>query len=298
MAGDKAVVPLVVFSDLDGTLLDRYTYAADAAIEGLARLAHERIPLVFCSSKTRAEIQLVQQALGISHPFISENGGALYIPDGYFTFELFEARRIPGYSVVEYGRPYAEVVEALHGAASRLKINVVGFSDMSVAEVARECQLPLLQARLAKLREYDEPFRIVGSVAGARPRLYRALHAARLGWIGGGRFEHAGALVDKGIAVKRLTALYERATGPCLTVGLGDAPNDVSLLSQVDLPVVVRTDDQRASREVLAKVPAAMLTRAAGPAGWAEAVVEIVDDVGRGRLTAPALASRSRRGER
>jgi mannosyl-3-phosphoglycerate phosphatase len=298
MAFDRADIPLVVFSDLDGTLLDRQTYKADGAREALDLLARERIPLVFCSSKTRAEIQLFQQILDVNHPFICENGGALYIPDAYFAFELFEARRIPGYSVVEYGRPYAEVVDVLHHAALKLAINVVGFSDMSVLDVARECQLPLLQARLAKLREYDEPFRILNSSPTARARLSRALNAARLGWIDGGRFEHAGALVDKGVAAKRLTALYERAAGPCLTVGLGDAPNDVSLLSQVDLPVVVRNDDDKANRELIAKVPTALLTEATGPAGWAEAIVAIVEDVGRGRLTAPALASRSRRGVR
>jgi mannosyl-3-phosphoglycerate phosphatase len=285
---------MVVFSDLDGTLLDCRTLDAGGALEAVDLLTREKIPLVFCSSKTRAEIQLIQQTLCINHPFICENGGAVYIPDGYFTFDVLEARKIPGYSVIEYGRPYMEVVDTLHRAAERLAIDIVGFSDMSVLDVARECQLPLLQARLAKLREYDEPFRIVSSASGARARLSRALSAARLGWIDGGRWEHAGALVDKGVAVKRLTALYERACGPCLTVGLGDAPNDAPLLSQVDLPVAVRSDDERASRELTASVPSATLTRATGPAGWAEAVIRIVDDVGRGQLAAPALAARSR----
>jgi mannosyl-3-phosphoglycerate phosphatase len=291
-------LPLVVFSDLDGTLLDRQTYSAAAAESALALLARERIPLVLCSSKTRAEIQLVQQGLGISHPFICENGGALYIPDGYFTFDLFEARRIPGYSVVEYGRPYAEVVETLQQAARRTHVAIVGFNDMSVGEVARECGLPLLQARLAKLREYDEPFKIVNAISGARRRLARALRASRLAWSAGGRFDHAGAPVDKGVVIKRLTALYERAAGPCLTVGLGDAPNDVPLLSQVDQPVVVRNHDSSAGHELLAKVPGATLTDSVGPAGWAEAIASVVHEVDQGRLAAPALASRSRRGGR
>jgi mannosyl-3-phosphoglycerate phosphatase len=298
MTFDKGWLPLVVFSDLDGTLLDHHTYDASAALDAVHLLSEQKIPLVFCSSRTRAEIQLIQQTLGINHPFICENGGALYIPDGYFGVELTEARRIPGYSIVEYGRPYGEVVDALKRAANRLAIDIVGFNDMSVLDVARECQLPLLQARLAKLREYDEPFRIVNSSPGARARLSRALSAVRLGWIDGGRFEHAGALVDKGIAVKCLTALFERAYGPCLTVGLGDAPSDVSLLNQVDLPIVVRRDDERVARDLLSSVRAASLTDAPGPAGWSQAVRAIVDDVGHGRLTAPALASRARRAAR
>jgi mannosyl-3-phosphoglycerate phosphatase len=276
-------VPIIVFSDLDGTLLDLRTYAADGARSALTRLAREGIPLVFCSSKTRAEIQLVQQELGISHPFICENGGALYIPDGYFVFEKLDVRRIAGYCVVEYGRPYAEVVDRLHHAAERLRIEVVGFSDMSVEEVARECHLPLMQARLAKLREFDEPFRIVGSQPGALAQLSRALKAVRLNRIGGGRFEHACGAVDKGTAVGLLAALYERALGSCLTLGLGDALNDVCFLRKMDVPVIVRNGDGGAASLVLEQVPAATVTRSQGSEGWSQAVLEIVDDIRSGR---------------
>jgi mannosyl-3-phosphoglycerate phosphatase len=278
-------VPVIVFSDLDGSLLDPTTHAADGAREALALLAREGIPLVFCSSKTRAEIQLVQLRLGLSHPFICENGGALYIPDGYFVFDRFPARRVAGYCVVEYGRPYAEVVARLRQAAERVGIEVVGFNDMTVDEVARECQLPLLQARLAKLREFDEPFRIVGSEPGALPQLSRAMRAARLSRTWGGRFEHAGAAVDKGAAVGLLVALYERALGSCLTVGLGDALNDVCFLRKMDVPVIVRNGDGGTARLVLERVPSATLTRSPGPAGWSQAVLEALEDIrsGRGR---------------
>jgi mannosyl-3-phosphoglycerate phosphatase len=279
----KNDIPIVVFSDLDGTLLDLRTYAADGARSALARLAREGIPLVFCSSKTRAEIQLVQQELGVSHPFICENGGALYMPDGYFVFEELDVRKVAGYCVVEFGRPYAEVVERLHQAAARLRLEVVGFSDMSVEEVARECDLPLMQARLAKLREFDEPFRIVGAQPGALAQLSRALKSARLNRIGGARFEHACGAVDKGTAVGLIAALYERAFGSCLTIGLGDALNDVCFLRKMDVPVIVRNGDGGTASLVLEQVPAATVTRSAGPEGWSQAVVEILDDIRSGR---------------
>lgn len=85
-------VPVVVFADLDGTLLDRTTFAADAAADAIGALSRARIPLVFCSRKSRAEIELLQQRLDVHHPFIAENGGALHIPDGYFTFDVPYAR--------------------------------------------------------------------------------------------------------------------------------------------------------------------------------------------------------------
>jgi len=44
---------------------------------------------------------------------------------------------------------------------------------MSVEEAAQDCKLPPMDARLAKLREYDEPFRILGSSPGTRSRRFR-----------------------------------------------------------------------------------------------------------------------------
>jgi predicted mannosyl-3-phosphoglycerate phosphatase (HAD superfamily) len=108
-----------------------------------------------------------------------------------------QAVDIAGYGVVEFGKPYAEVVALLHRAADRLGIEVVGFSDMSVEDVAIDCDLPLLQARLAKLREYNEPFRVVNGKSGVLPRLSRALRAAGLDCISRGRLSPGGSLVSR-----------------------------------------------------------------------------------------------------
>ena len=287
---------IVVLSDLDGTLLDSETYSAGAARKALDLLIGENIPLILCSSKTRAEIQVLQQELGFSHPFICENGGALYIPDGYFGFDfrhgLRSARFSAGYQVVEYGRPYAEVVETLHRTAEGMGIEIVGFSDLSVEEVAKACRLSLLWARLAKLREYDEPFWTVNGDADTRARLWRALQAAHLGCTSGGRFDHAGAPVNKGTAVRLVAELYERAGLRSLTVGLGDSLNDVPLLRQVDVPVVVQHGDLGVRAAMLEQAPTARVTRLPGPSGWSEAIFDIVDEVQGGRLMAPTYAPR------
>ena len=66
---------LLVLSDLDGTLLDHTTYAFDAARAALERLRDARVPLVLCTSKTRAEVEPICAALPNAHPFIVENGG-------------------------------------------------------------------------------------------------------------------------------------------------------------------------------------------------------------------------------
>ena len=79
---------LVIFTDLDGTLLDRNTYSFEPAQSTLHLIKQKNIPLVLSSSKTRAEIEFYRRRLENDHPFISENGGAVFIPRDYFSFQF------------------------------------------------------------------------------------------------------------------------------------------------------------------------------------------------------------------
>ncbi len=268
---------LVVVTDLDGTLLDHETYGCEEARETLDLLARTGVPVVLCSSKTQAEIAAVQRDLGIRHPCISENGGALFIPDDYFPFLPNVVRRLHNGVAVEFGSPYRDVVAALQVVAGRLHTTVVGFNDMSVEEVAQMCHLSLAQARLAKLREYDEPFRIMHPVPAARARLRAALHARGFRYTHGGRFDHVTGATDKGLPLAALSTLYQRNVGRrALTIGLGDSLNDLALLANVDIPIVVRNQATVTTGRLLARLPAARLTRKSGPAGWSEAVREVL----------------------
>ncbi len=271
---------LVVITDLDGTLLDEHTYSCDAAREALDVLARAEVPLIACSSKTHAEIVEIQRELAVGHPFICENGGALYIPDGYFPMVPRGARRAEGAFALEFGSPYPDVVEALHATAARLRLTVVGFNDMTVEEVAHVCDLSPERARLAKLREYDEPFRLVDGDAAGLTRLRAALHVRGFRSTRGGRFDHVTGGTDKGVPVATLKALYQRYAGqPVLTVGLGDCLNDVPLLATVDLPIIVRSRGAAVTSRMLAQLPSARVTRVTGGLGWSEAILEVLDVV-------------------
>lgn len=255
---------LVVFSDVDRVLLKPGGSAFTEAAKALKRLGSEAAPLVLCSSRTRAEIEAIQQQLGISHPFVCESGAAVFVPAGYFGFDVPNARDLAGYQAVEFGWPYAEVVQTLHRSAERLRIQIVGFSAMSVEEVARDCHLPLLQARLAKLRQYSERFRILDPRETTRHRLFRALKAAGLRCVTGERYDHVGAPVDNSIGVTLLCNLYQRAYGGVLTVGLADPMADDKLLRLVNRRVVVCDDPTRGRIDVV---------------DWAEGIVDIVQEL-------------------
>lgn len=251
---------IVVLATLDGSRFDPYFDVSGATARMFLPLIREQVPVVFFSSRTRAELEVIQQQLGIRHPFVVENGGALYVPRGYFGFEVPRSRIVGDYDAVSYGRPYADVVAALRLTADQLDIAVVGFNDMSVRDVAVDCGLSLCQAQLAKRREYGEPFRVTATTreGTARDRLTRELGRARMRCLDTGRYTHVGADVDQGAIVDLLVTLYRRAFKPALTVGIGDPVADLTLIQRVDIPLSGTACRTRLSSA--AKPPSAITT--------------------------------------
>ena len=148
---------LIVITDLDGTLLHAGTYTFDEARPAIELIKKEKVPLILCSSKTMAEIEVYRDRLENREPFISENGGGIFIPEGYFTHPV-EGSIKNDYKVITLGKPYDDVRKVFMEIQKRTGINVKGFGDMSVGEVARLTGMQLSDAELSQQRDFDEPF--------------------------------------------------------------------------------------------------------------------------------------------
>ncbi len=264
----------IVFSDLDQTLLDGRDYCYAEAVPGLALLEEQNIPLVLCTSKTRPEVEFHRSRLNNRHPFVVENGGAVYIPTGYFGFDFDCDRRTAGCFIVELGIPYRVLVGALAELKRKTGLPLRGFSDMMVQEVASRCRLSLVQAAWAKRREYDEPFLIPAPEAAAA-----VIDAADIPVTQGGRFFHLAAS-DKGRAVSMLMTLFKHAHPGAVSVGIGDAFNDLPLLEAVDIPVLVRDSDGGYDPRIAC--PGLRYADGIGPAGWNAAIASLVDGASSG----------------
>jgi hypothetical protein len=140
--------------------------------------------------------------------------------------------------------------------------------------VATEFDLPLLQARLAKLRDYSEPFRVVDANPGAVARLMKSLRAAGLECASRGRYHYVGA-IHREAAGRYLRGLYERAFGEVLTLAFVDHRSALWLLRQVDLPLVMRSGASDEAALLLADVPAARISVTDSVGAWASAILEL-----------------------
>jgi len=268
----------IVFTDLDGTLLDLVTYSYEKSIAGVKRLKEIGVPLIFCSAKTRAEQEVYRRKLESFHPFIVENGGAIFIPRGYFPFSFEYHKSVNELLVIELGTSYKKVRQLLSKVREESGLRFRGFGDMSDEEVAEETGLDIDSAKLAKQREYDETV-IIESEAKQSPitsgeidEFLQKIKQAGLNWTHGGRFYGVMGDNDKGKAVKIVTGLYREMWGEIETIGVGDSLNDLPMLSTVDIPILVQKRDYAWEN---IDVPNLRKVQGIGPEGWSRAIKEI-----------------------
>lgn len=219
----------VIFLDLDRTLIGE-DYSPEPAEGTVEWLKNKGFEIIFNSSKTRAEQEYYRKALGIEAPFIVENGSAVYIPEGYFPFEIPAIRR-DSYLVIELGERYAAIKEALDAVSGEFGLKYYGNSTLE--EVVAFTGLPEELALLAMRREYSETvFR--WKKEGFAERLGN-LRVSR-----GSRFFSVHGNTDKGKAARVLLSIYRRL-GNVESYAVGDAPNDFPLLDAVDRAYILGT---------------------------------------------------------
>ena len=244
-----------MFTDIDGTLVDINTAEYGKETAKLIRLIKERnIPLILTSAKTRLEQNKIREDLGISDPFIVENGGAIVIPKGYFPdyalrdikYPLREtqetkngARDVNHEIVVELGKPADYIRAKLSDIRKKYSINFRGVADISVEKLSNLALISREQAKRMAQRNYGETILQIQSEDIAR--FIKYVHEDGMKVIHGGRFFDVTVGTDKGIAVGILKKLFKDKFHNNVTFfGIGDSTNDIPMLNLMDIPILVQ----------------------------------------------------------
>ncbi len=269
----------VVFADLDGTLLDTGTASWEAAAPALQALRTHGIPLILVSSKTRAELEPLRRRLQHQDPFITENGAAVFVPQGLFTFPLERVRMKSSYDVIELGMPYHMLRDVLKQIEDAVETPLHGFGDLSADDITEITGLSHADATLAKMREYDEPFLLNGPHTLVE-EVCRQIVSRGLRWTRAGELFHLTGDNDKGEAAEVLMRCYQREqrlrfqSGRVESVGIGNSIDDVPLLTVVDHPILVQRPDGSFDADV--HLPRLVRTRGVGAPGWNDALLRLL----------------------
>lgn len=249
---------LIVFTDLDGTLLDHETYSWAPAAPAVAALRDNGIPLILASSKTAAELAPLRDELGFSRcPAIVENGAGILEP---------------GEDGSGDDGDHAAIRAALDELPPDLRAGFSGFSDWSVSEIAERTGLTEDAAARAARRRFSEPGLWKGTEAGEAR--FQALLAERgISARRGGRFLTLAFGATKADRMREIAARLDLP----FKVALGDAPNDVEMLEAADVGVIV-ANPHREPLERLRGEDAGHIIRTEkpGPDGWNTAVQQIL----------------------
>jgi mannosyl-3-phosphoglycerate phosphatase len=282
----------LVFTDLDGTLLSHDSYSWEAARPAIDELRRRRIPLVFCTSKTRAEVRSLRKAIGNSDPFIVENGGVVVIPAHQSTRTL-PLRKKRGRTLL-LGQPYQQVVATLRKMARKTGVRVRGFHQMNDKEVADRTGLSLRQAALARQRETGEPFLLQDATQREIRSFTRVAHEVGYTVQRGGRFWHLSAGCDKGLALSAVVSYFRMVWNVEIrTIGLGNNANDLPMLQLVHLPILMPLPGGDYDSEVTKALPRVECAPEPGPAGWAQAVLRALSAAERTRRR-PSVSTSSK----
>lgn len=258
------IPPAVVVTDLDGTLLDHDSYDWTPAQPALLKLQERGIPVVFNTSKTEPETRVLQKRMGLSGPFIVENGSCIQTEDGPSPL----------------GRDRAEIKAWLDRANICARFQCDSFSGLGIEGIMASTGLSEEGARLAAERAWSEPLRWSDSDA-ALAQFKTEAHAAGFRLLRGGRFVHVIGDCDKGQATRQLVEEYATKNGGSQAlpriVALGDSANDCAMLRVAQRPIWVRRRGVSAP-QCEPPIPAAEYTKEVGPAGWNASILALIDE--------------------
>lgn len=270
---------LIIFTDLDGTLLDHDSYSWSAATPALSLAAEHCVPVVPCTSKTFAECLIVQKDLALKGPFIFENGAGIALPKSLFRNPFQQGgEESDGYWLCGLGISYDKIRHQLLELRRNRKYQFRGFGDMTDSQVAEATGLSIADAGQARQRRYSEPLVWLDN-AKSFDRFAQDIASIGLTMTRGGRFVHIAGPTDKGKAMIWLTRRFEPILGKSpYKVALGDSMNDLPMLKEADYAVIIRPKNA-VPMQLNKQTPKQTIitTDFSGPEGWNQAILSILN---------------------
>jgi len=260
---------------MDGTLLNHHDYQVQAALPMLDQLEKAGIPVVFNTSKTFSELKDWVTLLNNKHPFIVENGSAIYVPENYFpqgflTEQTSSVKNEDGYQVIVTGIE----IQLIQDYLKTVKPDAIDFTQCSLQQAMDITGLTEKDAAAAQTRQFSVPLMFNDDTK--QQAFAEQARQDGFGILKGGRFLHVLGTCDKGSSMQILKNLYASCYQKTYTmIVLGDSQNDVAMLRQADVPVVVKSPS---SKSIELDHPKKIQTQNEAPEGWVEGVTSALNN--------------------
>ena len=252
---------ILIFTDLDGTLLDRDTFKFDSIKIFLNELKNKNIIIIPNSSKTEDEIIEFNNEANFKFPFISENGSIIHKLN--ILSEKFPDKIILSKNIREIQNVFDKNIN--QDLKSKCKV----ISSLSMSEQTRIFGLPENKLKHILKRSCTIPIKFEGNDE-EKLRLKKMLLENGLDFKDGGRVLNLGDRVNKADAMKKIIQMLEKKfkTKP-KTIAVGDNYNDLEMLKNSEIPCLVK-NDKFINKNL--KITNLIVSKQSAPEGWAEIV--------------------------
>ena len=252
--------PIIIFTDLDGTLLHRDTFEFDGIKDYVKDLTSKGIVIIPNTSKTQVEIEDFNKKLNLNLPFISENGSAIFGLDNInknfpnnivlsrekeITFKVFQ-KKIP-----ENLRSKCKIITKME---KKIQKEIFGLSDKSLKNVLN--------------RSYSTPILFKGN-GEQKKDLFKTVKTIGLSLHEGGRVINICDNVSKVKAMNKVLKIIKKTENKIKTIGVGDNYNDLEMLKNSDFACLVFND--KFLMEPI-NINNCIVSKQSAPLGWEEVV--------------------------
>ena len=256
----KKKFTIIVFTDLDGTLLHRDTFQFDTIKNYIKSLINKGVIIIPNSSKTEMEIEKFNEELGVNLPFISENGASIH-----------------GLNLITSNFPNKLIVSREKEELLRIFENKVPEKlkqkCFQISKMSKKDQENILGQKDEKLknalnRKYTLPFLFKGD-RNEKNRLLKLLNTNSLTLQEGGRVSNLCDNVNKVKSMNRVVKILKKIEEKIITIAVGDNYNDLDMLKNCDIPCLVFNDQFKLDQ---INIDNLIFSNKPSPEGWADVI--------------------------
>ncbi len=256
----KKKLTIVIFTDLDGSLLHRDTFQFDSIKDYIKSLVNKGVIIIPNSSKTEKEIEKFIEELGVNLPYISENGSSIHglnLITSNFPDKLILSRE------------KEEILKIFENKVpEKLKEKCFQISKMSKKEKENILGQKDEKLKDALNRKYTLPFLFKGD-KNEKNRLLKILNSNSLTFQEGGRVSNLCDNINKVKSMNRVIKILKKTEDKIKTIAVGDNFNDLEMLRNCDIPCLVFNDQFKLDQININNL---IFSNKPSPEGWADVI--------------------------
>ena len=259
---------IIIFTDLDGTLLNEENFSFKQIITFIKNLLKlDNFFIFFISSKTKEEMINLRKKMNINVPLIYENGAGIY------DLKFCNLIKEPLKKNIVLAKQKIKEIKKKTNLFRGLKSSVRFLDSMDIKEVKIILGLPSDEIEFAIERKFSRLFLFNGDDSFLKNLKIQASENS-LSINKGGRVYSISDNFTKADAFKFVKNKIKKNYPHSSFIGLGDSENDKKLLEAVDFACIIKNKNKKLNLNK--KTNFIFRSKYEAPFGWREIIKKVM----------------------